>query len=190
MFSFLSMKGFLGTGATFGADLNLVVQFIMGAALVAGAALAKKKALHSSRYLSNHGADFELDHDRTGDVALIPLTNSAGISESFSQTLLHRGRDSRTPGCGGATSGALHHPGGGYEHSSALATLYALETVDARGTDALVDCPARWHGNVLRVVYRPHAVMLSASNSGTLAAALVEPQTKAEDKKRRRACWK
>ena len=44
MFSFLSMKGFLGTGATFGADLNLVVQFIMGAALVAGAALAKKSA--------------------------------------------------------------------------------------------------------------------------------------------------
>src|SRR2546430_4060233 len=43
MFSFLLMKGFLGTGATFGADLNLVVQFIMGAALVAGAALAKKK---------------------------------------------------------------------------------------------------------------------------------------------------
>src|SRR5437660_11533267 len=43
MFSFLLMKGFLGTGATCGADLNLLVQFIMGAALVAGAALAKKK---------------------------------------------------------------------------------------------------------------------------------------------------
>jgi uncharacterized membrane protein YozB (DUF420 family) len=43
MFSFLAMKGFLGTGATFGADLSLVVQFIMGAALVAGAVLAKKK---------------------------------------------------------------------------------------------------------------------------------------------------
>jgi len=43
MFSFLSMKGFLGTGATFGADLNLVVQFIMGAALVIGAVLAKQK---------------------------------------------------------------------------------------------------------------------------------------------------
>src|SRR5256884_9843346 len=43
MFSFLLMKGFLGTGATFGADRNLVVQFIMGAALVGGAALAKKK---------------------------------------------------------------------------------------------------------------------------------------------------
>ncbi len=37
------MKGFLGTGATFGADLNLVAQVIMGAALVAGAYLARKK---------------------------------------------------------------------------------------------------------------------------------------------------
>ena len=37
------MKGFLGTGATFGADLNLVVQLIMGAALIAGALLAKQK---------------------------------------------------------------------------------------------------------------------------------------------------
>jgi hypothetical protein len=189
MFSFLSMKGFLGTGATFGADLNLVVQFIMGAALVAGAALAKKKALHSSRDLSNHGAALELDHDRTGDVALISLTSSAGNPESFSQTLLHRGRDSRTPGCGGATSGTLHHPGGGYEHSSAVATLYALETVDAGGIDALVDCPARWHGNVLRVVYRARAVVINQSSSGTFSAS-GQPQTKAEDMKGRRACWK
>ena len=37
------MTGFLGTGATFAADLNLVVQFIMGAALIAGAVLAKCK---------------------------------------------------------------------------------------------------------------------------------------------------
>ena len=37
------MQGFLGTGATFGADLNLVVQLIMGAALIAGARLAKHK---------------------------------------------------------------------------------------------------------------------------------------------------
>ena len=42
-FSFLPMKGFLGTGATFEADLNLVVQLIMGAALIAGALLAKQK---------------------------------------------------------------------------------------------------------------------------------------------------
>ena len=37
------MKGFLGTGAPFGADLNLVVQLIMGLALIAGALLAKQK---------------------------------------------------------------------------------------------------------------------------------------------------
>jgi len=37
------MKGFLGTGATFGADLNLIVQLIMGTALIVGARLAKHK---------------------------------------------------------------------------------------------------------------------------------------------------
>jgi len=37
------MKGFLGTGATFAADLNLVVQFMMGVALATGAVLAKQK---------------------------------------------------------------------------------------------------------------------------------------------------
>lgn len=36
-------KGFLGTGATFAADINLVVQLIMGLALVTGALLAKHK---------------------------------------------------------------------------------------------------------------------------------------------------
>ena len=41
--SFFPIKGFLGTGATFGADLNLVVQLIMGAALIAGALLAGQK---------------------------------------------------------------------------------------------------------------------------------------------------
>src|SRR6266446_7881500 len=40
---FIPMRGFLGTGATFGADLNLVVQLIMGLALIAGAFLAKHK---------------------------------------------------------------------------------------------------------------------------------------------------
>ena len=43
MLSFLSTKGFLGTSATFGADLNLVVQLIMGLALIAGTLLAKHK---------------------------------------------------------------------------------------------------------------------------------------------------
>ena len=39
----LPVKGFLGTGATFEADVNLVVQLAMGVALVAGVLLAKHK---------------------------------------------------------------------------------------------------------------------------------------------------
>jgi uncharacterized membrane protein YozB (DUF420 family) len=45
--SFFPRNGFLGTGATFGADLNLVVQLIMAAALIAGARLAKQKRYRS-----------------------------------------------------------------------------------------------------------------------------------------------
>ena len=43
MLPFSQMKGFLGTGATFAADLNLVVQLIMGIALLVGVLLAKQK---------------------------------------------------------------------------------------------------------------------------------------------------
>jgi uncharacterized membrane protein YozB (DUF420 family) len=41
--AFFPVKGFLGTGATFEADLNLLVQVVMGVALIAGAHLAKRK---------------------------------------------------------------------------------------------------------------------------------------------------
>jgi uncharacterized membrane protein YozB (DUF420 family) len=41
--SFFPARGFLGTGATFGADLNLVVQLIMGVSLVVGTVLARRK---------------------------------------------------------------------------------------------------------------------------------------------------
>jgi uncharacterized membrane protein YozB (DUF420 family) len=37
------MKGFLGTWASFGADVNLLIQFAMGIALVIGAFLARAK---------------------------------------------------------------------------------------------------------------------------------------------------
>jgi uncharacterized membrane protein YozB (DUF420 family) len=42
-----SNAGFLGTGATFGADLNLVVQLVMGVALIVGSCLAKQKRYKS-----------------------------------------------------------------------------------------------------------------------------------------------
>lgn len=43
MAAFLPIRGLLGTGGTFEADLNLVLQFLMGGALVAGALLARRK---------------------------------------------------------------------------------------------------------------------------------------------------
>ena len=41
--SWFPVEGFLGTGATFEADLNLVLQLVMGAALIAGALLARQR---------------------------------------------------------------------------------------------------------------------------------------------------
>jgi uncharacterized membrane protein YozB (DUF420 family) len=43
LLAFFPMKGFLGTGAPFGADLNLVVQLIMGLALISVFLLANRK---------------------------------------------------------------------------------------------------------------------------------------------------
>jgi uncharacterized membrane protein YozB (DUF420 family) len=43
MLPFSQTRGFLGTGATFAADLNLVVQLVMGVALLVGGVLAKQK---------------------------------------------------------------------------------------------------------------------------------------------------
>jgi len=43
MLAFFPARGFLRTGATFEADLILVVQVVMGLALIAGSCLAKRK---------------------------------------------------------------------------------------------------------------------------------------------------
>ena len=43
MFSFIPMEGFLGTGAPFPADFNVVAQLAMGVALLVGALFAKRK---------------------------------------------------------------------------------------------------------------------------------------------------
>ena len=60
MLYFFPMKGFLGTGATFGADLDLVVQLIMGIALIARGLSRETKTVQSSRNLPNDRASFEL----------------------------------------------------------------------------------------------------------------------------------
>lgn len=47
------MNGFLGTGATFRADLNLVVQVSMGLALLLGMLLAKRKNFRAHKYVQS-----------------------------------------------------------------------------------------------------------------------------------------
>jgi uncharacterized membrane protein YozB (DUF420 family) len=73
-----AVKGFLGTAAGFGADLNLTIQVIMGLALIAGAFLARAK-----RYAA-HGAC----------MAAVLLLNLVAIAvvmlPSFAQLVLPR----------------------------------------------------------------------------------------------------
>lgn len=47
------MNGFLGTGATFRADLNLVVQVSMGLALLFGMLLARRKSFRAHKYVQS-----------------------------------------------------------------------------------------------------------------------------------------
>lgn len=47
------MNGFLGTGATFRADLNLVVQVSMGLALLVGMSLARRKNFRAHKYVQS-----------------------------------------------------------------------------------------------------------------------------------------
>jgi len=76
----LTTKGFPGIGATFEADLNLVVQAVMGAALIGGRFSCETKPVHGSRNLPDDGAAPEFVDDRTGDVAFVPTTSEAGGS--------------------------------------------------------------------------------------------------------------
>lgn len=73
-----TVKGFLGTAAGFGVDLNLTVQLIMGLALIAGAFLAR-----AQRYAA-HGACMTA-------VLLLNLVPIAAVMfPSFAQLVLPR----------------------------------------------------------------------------------------------------
>lgn len=80
MLAFFPLKGFLGTGAPFGADLNLVVQLIMGSSVDRECSFRQTKTLHSSRYLPDDGVALEFVDDRIGDVAVVPATSKASAS--------------------------------------------------------------------------------------------------------------
>ncbi len=77
----MPVKGFLGTGATFDADVNLVVQLVMGAALVAGVILAKQRCYRAHGVCQTTGAAAEFVNDRTSDVALVPATRESNIPQ-------------------------------------------------------------------------------------------------------------
>jgi plastocyanin len=47
------MKGFLGTGATFPADLNLVIQVSMGISLLVGMVLARRHSFRAHKYVQS-----------------------------------------------------------------------------------------------------------------------------------------
>ena len=130
---FFPMKGFLGTGATFGADLNLVVQLIMGVALIAGALLARHK-----RYTA-HGIC-------QTTVLLLNLVMIGSVMwPSFQQQVkpaltkvLHKryyagGDHPCGSGNNGRAPGALYRYRGGHERSSPLAAVQTVEIVDAYG---------------------------------------------------------
>lgn len=73
-----TVKGFLGTSASFAADLNLATQIVMGVALLVGAFLARAK-----RY-SAHGA-------RMAAVLLLNLVAIVAVMwPSFDQLVLPR----------------------------------------------------------------------------------------------------
>src|SRR5271169_2999502 len=120
--SFLPIRGFLGRSATFGADLNLVVQLIMGAALIAGALLARQK-----RYRA-HGIC------QTTVLLLNLLMIGLVMWPSFQQQVKP------------AMSKVLH------KRYYEAAAIQALETVDARGVGTLGDRSAQWVGDVLCMV--------------------------------------
>jgi hypothetical protein len=56
------MNGFLGTGATFRADFNLVVQITMGLALLTGMLLARRKQFRAHKYCQSSVMFLNIEH--------------------------------------------------------------------------------------------------------------------------------
>ena len=55
-----------------------------GTSLDRGDYSRKTKTLQSSRYLPDDGASLELANDRSGDVAVIPATSEASVTQGVS----------------------------------------------------------------------------------------------------------
>jgi hypothetical protein len=91
----VSINGFLGTGATFAADLNLVVQLAMGRS-DRRTDSRKAQATQSQRCLPNDGFAFQAVIDRIRDVAFVPATTGSPPPQNSPQQVLH---DRNEPRC-------------------------------------------------------------------------------------------
>ncbi len=78
------MNGFLGTWASFGADVNLLIQLAMGIALLAGAFLARAKRYTAHGICQALVVLLEPAHDCTGDVAVVSRASDCRDSASHS----------------------------------------------------------------------------------------------------------
>ena len=151
----LPVKGFLGTGATFEADLNLVVQLVMGAALIAGAFLAKQK-----RYRAHGICQTTVLLLNLLMIGLVMWPSfrqhvKPTILSGHSQVVLRRADGP----CGsrniGGTARTLYRSGSGHRCPSNLVTFCELEAVDASGICALASLVViKWSWDLLRLVYR------------------------------------
>jgi Ca2+/H+ antiporter len=83
--SFFPVSGFLGTGATFGADLNLLVQLIMGVSLIVGTLLAKRKRYRAHGICQTTVLLLNLLMiGLASDGAVVPATSEASTVQGFS----------------------------------------------------------------------------------------------------------
>jgi hypothetical protein len=125
------MKGFLGTWASFSADLNLVIQIAMGVALLVGAFLARAK-----RYAA-HGASQaavlipQPSDDCYRHVAVPTYASCAETLQSSLETKLRHCHGPRCPKCFGRDFRSVYPAGRRNEHSSPFMAVSTLEAMDA-----------------------------------------------------------
>lgn len=154
------INGFLGTGATFEADLNLIVQVVMGVALIAGALLAKRK-----RYAAHGICQTTVLLLNLGMIGLVMWTSfqrqvRPALPEGLHRWYFVAATIHALLGGTAELLGLYIVVVAGTRVPSAVAALQRLEEVDARGADALVDCCPHRCWDLLRLVYSSVPVVL------------------------------
>ncbi len=152
MLVFFPMKGFLGTGAPFGADLNLVVQLVMGIALIAGALLAKYK-----RYRAHGICQTSVLLLNLLMIGLVMWPSfqqqvKPALSKAFHKWYYKVAIIHAALGIGAELLGLYIVIVAGTNVLPQWLRFKRLEVVDAYGAGALDDCSGQRCGDVLRMV--------------------------------------